>query len=134
MALKLIIGSSGAGKSYYAYQNIIKKAAAHMETAYFVIVPEQFTMQTQKDIVELSPRKGILNIDVLSFNRLAYRISEEVGEEQRELLEDTGKVMVLQKIVQSTGNELAYLGSQLRKQGCMDEMKSLFFGIYAVFH
>ncbi|MCF0134405.1 MAG: PD-(D/E)XK nuclease family protein [Blautia sp.] len=126
MALKLIIGSSGAGKSYYAYQNIIKKAAAHMETAYFVIVPEQFTMQTQKDIVELSPRKGILNIDVLSFNRLAYRISEEVGEEQRELLEDTGKVMVLQKIVQSTGNELAYLGSQLRKQGCMDEMKSLF--------
>ena len=50
---------------------------------YYVIVPEQFTMQTQKTLVEMHPQKGILNIDVLSFERLAYRIFEEVGGDTR---------------------------------------------------
>ena len=58
---------------------------------YYVIVPEQFTMQTQKTLVEMHPQGGILNIDVLSFERLAYRIFEEVGGDTRKVLEETGK-------------------------------------------
>ena len=67
MSLQFIIGSSGSGKSCYAYQNIIEQAGLHPEKLFFVIVPEQFTMQTQKTLVEMSPGKGILNIDILSF-------------------------------------------------------------------
>ena len=48
-------------------------------------------MQTQKNVVELHPGKGILNIDVLSFQRLAYRIFEETGGAMEVLLDDTGK-------------------------------------------
>ena len=59
---------------------------------YYIIVPEQFTMQTQKNVVEMHPGKGILNIDVLSFQRLAYRIFEETGGAREVLLDDTGKV------------------------------------------
>ena len=33
-------------------------------------------MQTQKELVMLHPRKGIMNIDVLSFERLAFRVME----------------------------------------------------------
>ena len=44
-------------------------------------------MQTQKTLVEMSPGKGILNIDILSFERLAYRVLEEVGGDSRALLE-----------------------------------------------
>lgn len=57
-------------------------------------------MQTQKNVVEMHPGKGILNIDVLSFQRLAYRIFEETGGAMEVLLDDTGKSMVLQKLVQ----------------------------------
>ena len=46
-------------------------------------MPEQFTMQTQKELVSLHPAGGILNIDILSFQRLAYRIFEETGVEVR---------------------------------------------------
>lgn len=49
-------------------------------------------MQTQKTLVEMHPQKGILNIDVLSFERLAYRIFEEVGGDTRKVLEETGKI------------------------------------------
>ena len=55
MSLQFIIGSSGSGKSCYAYQNIIEQAGLHPEKLFFVIVPEQFTMQTQKTLVEMSP-------------------------------------------------------------------------------
>ena len=125
MSLQFIIGGSGAGKSYYGYQHMLEEAMKHPDWLYYVIVPEQFTMQTQKTLVEMSPGKGILNIDVLSFERLAYRVFQEVGGDNRKLLEDTGKSMVLQKMVQQHGKELPYLGSQMKKPGYLDEVKSL---------
>ncbi len=125
MSLQFIIGSSGSGKSCYAYQKIIEQAGLHPDRLYYVIVPEQFTMQTQKTLVEMSPGKGILNIDILSFDRLAYRVLEEVGGDSRVLLEETGKSMVLQKMVQQHEKELSYLGGQMKKAGYLDEVKSI---------
>ena len=75
--------------------------------------------------MEMHPGKGILNIDILSFERLAYRVFEETGGDNRKVLEDTGKSMVLQKMVQQHRRELAYLGSQMNKPGYLDEVKSL---------
>ncbi len=126
MSLQLIIGSSGSGKSHYIYEKIIKESMEHPKINYYVIVPEQFTMQTQKTLVELHPQGGIINIDILSFQRLAYRIFEELGGDSRRLLEETGKSMVLQKIVQKHKKELPYLGNQMKKPGYLDEVKSLF--------
>ena len=97
MSLQFIIGSSGSGKSCYAYQNIIEQAGLHPDRLYYVIVPEQFTMQTQKTLVEMSPGKGILNIDILSFERLAYRVLEEVGGDSRALLKRQARAWCFRK-------------------------------------
>ena len=125
MSLQFITGSSGTGKSHYIYEQVIREAGEHPEGFYYVIVPEQFTMQTQKTLVEMSPSKGILNIDVLSFERLAYRVFEETGGDEKVILDDTGKTMVLQKMVQKHQKDLPYLGSQMKKPGYLDEVKSL---------
>ncbi len=125
MAVQLILGSSGAGKSHYIYHKVVEEAMAHPERNYLVIVPEQFTMQTQKALVQTHPGGGILNIDVLSFQRLAYRIFEEVGGDSRQLLEETGKTLVLEKVVQMNRKKLKYLGNQMSKPGYIQEMKSL---------
>ena len=109
MSLQFIIGNSGAGKSGTAYENIIREASANPDRLYYVIVPEQFTMQTQKTLVEMHPDGGILNIDILSFERLAYRVFEEVGGDTRRIMEETGKNMVLQKLVQMNQKDLVYL-------------------------
>ena len=77
MSLQFIMGPSGSGKSHYLYQKVTEEARKHPDKNYFVIVPDQFTMQTQRDLVMANPNKGILNVDVLSFHRLAYRIFEE---------------------------------------------------------
>ena len=125
MSLQFIIGNSGAGKSVKACEEIIRKGIEHPDRRYYVIVPEQFTMQTQKTLVEMHPRGGILNIDVLSFERLAYRVLGEVGGDTRQLLEETGKNMVLQKLVQRKEKDLTYLKNQMKKAGYLDEVKSL---------
>lgn len=125
MALQLILGSSGCGKSHFIYERIIKSAIENPKKRYYIIVPEQFTMQTQKIMAEMHPRGGILNIDVLSFGRLAYRVLEETGGDTRTLLEETGKSLVLQKLVQEKRKELPYLGSQMGRPGYIAQMKSV---------
>ena len=79
MALQLILGSSGSGKSHFIYKKIIEESMENPFRQYVVLVPEQFTMQTQRRLVQMHPGGGILNVDVLSFERLAYRVFQEVG-------------------------------------------------------
>ena len=90
MSLKFIFGPSGAGKSRLLYEDIIRRAEADKKKNFLIIVPDQFTMQTQKDLVLMNGAGGILNIDVLSFGRLNHRIMEELGREELPILDDTG--------------------------------------------
>ena len=48
MSLQFIFGNSGAGKSYTLFRSVIEDSIRHPDQSYLVIVPEQFTMQTQK--------------------------------------------------------------------------------------
>lgn len=91
MSLQFIFGNSGSGKSSYLYRNILKEAAEHPEKNYLVLVPEQFTMQTQRELVRLEKSHAIMNVDVLSFARLAYRVFDELGKQNLRVLEETGK-------------------------------------------
>lgn len=125
MALQFIFGPSGAGKSYYIYHKIIQESMENPKKQYLILVPEQFTMQTQKDLVSMHPRKGIMNIDVLSFERLAFRVLEETGDIRGELLEETGKSMVLRRVAQEKKKELKILGAKMDKQGYVSQLKSM---------
>ncbi|MCQ2499996.1 MAG: helicase-exonuclease AddAB subunit AddB [Lachnospiraceae bacterium] len=125
MSLQIIAGNSGSGKSQYIYEKIVKEAIRHPEQKFLILVPEQFNMQTQKRLTTLHPGGCLLNIDVLSFNRLAYRIFQEVGGKQQPILEDCGKSLVIQKVVWENRKKLKVLGSTMKKPGAVEEMKSL---------
>ena len=102
----------------------MQRAAEEPGRNFLIIVPDQFTMQTQKDLVMRSDRDGILNIDVLSFGRLSHRILEEVGTKEMPVLDDTGKSLVLQKVAADLKEQLPAMGSLLHKQGYIHEVKS----------
>ena len=124
MSLRFYFGPSGSGKSHRIYEEIMHRAAQEPGRNFLIIVPDQFTMQTQKDLVMRSDRGGILNIDVLSFGRLSHRILEEVGTKEMPVLDDTGKSLVLQKIAADLKEQLPAMGSLLHKQGYIHEVKS----------
>ena len=125
MSLQFIMGPSGSGKSHYLYKRVTEESIKNPDKNYIVLVPDQFTMQTQKDLVMASPKKGILNVDVLSFNRLAYRIFEETGGNDQIILDDVGKSFVIRKIAGDYEQELKVLGGNLKKPGFISEMKSI---------
>ena len=124
MALQVITGGSGSGKSKYVCDRVLSESNANPKKNYFVIVPDQYTMQTQMDFVTASDKGGIMNIDILSFSRLAHRIFEETGGNRKPVLDDTGKSLILRKIAGDIKDKVPVIGSNLNKQGYIHEVKS----------
>lgn len=124
MSLQFVLGGSGWGKSTYVFDKVIERSMVEENTNFLILVPDQFTMQTQMDLVTRHPRGGIMNIDVLSFSRLSYRILEETGGGKETVLDDTGKSLVLRKVAEELKEEIPVLGSHLKKLGYIHEVKS----------
>ena len=125
MALRFWFGASGAGKTTAVQNEIIARASKERDMDFLMIVPDQFTMQTQKQMVQRHPDGGILNIDVLSFSRLSHRIFEEVGKEEIPVLDDTGKCLILRKVMEECKTEIPVLSAGLRAGGFVEEVKSV---------
>lgn len=124
MALTLIYGNPGSGKSTYVYEKVLRMAAADSRRRFYVIVPEQFTMQTQRELVRRSAGGVIMNVDVVSFERLAYRIFDELGI-CNTIMEETGKSLVLRRIAEKKSDELTVLKGNIRRMGYIGEIKSM---------
>ena len=88
MSLQFVFGNSGSGKSDYLYQSILEEAEREPEKNFLLLVPEQFTMQTQRELVWRQPNHAIMNVDVLSFVRLAYRVFDDLGMQDLVILEE----------------------------------------------
>lgn len=124
MALQFVFGNSGSGKSDYLYEYVLREAKAHPKQNFLILVPEQYTMQTQRELVRRQKNHVIMNVDVLSFARLAYRVFDELGRQDVVVLEETGKNLVLRKVAELKKQELTILGGNMNKMGYVDEVKS----------
>lgn len=125
MSYKFYFGNSGSGKSYRMKMDIINESMLHPERKYLFIVPDQYTMQEQVDFVKMHKNHGIMNIDVLSFGRLTHRVFEEVGHEDKIVLDDTGKNLILRQVSFGIKDELPSIGSSLNKPGFIHQIKSV---------
>ena len=124
MSLRFVTGASGSGKSTYVYKDIIGRSQKEPAGRFLIIVPDQFTMQTQLDLVTMHDKKGIMNIDVLSFGRLTHRIFEEQGGMELPMLDDTGKSLIIRRVAAGMQEKLPVLGGNLSRTGYIHEVKS----------
>ena len=122
MSLQFVFGNSGSGKSDYLYESVLEQAALHPQQNFLVLVPEQFTMQTQRELVNRQQNHAIMNVDVLSFARLAYRVFDELGRQELVILEETGKNLVLRKVAEQKKKELKALGGNISRMGYIGEV------------
>ena len=125
MSLKLILGPSGCGKSRRLFETALEDAAQNPGRQHIILVPEQFTMQTQQSLCSLSQSGGILNIDILSFSRLAVRVFEETGVRRKTLLKETGKTLLLRLIADREAAGLSLLSGAVDRPGVLGELKSI---------
>ena len=125
MSLQFVIGSSGSGKSTKLFNDIIKKSLEKPHEQFIFIVPDQFTMETQEKIVELHPYQSVMNIDVLSFKRLAYKVFGELSIKTNDILGEMGKNLILRKIMEDKKNDLKIFKSSMGKKGSISKIRSL---------
>lgn len=124
MSLQFIFGNSGSGKSDFLYDSVLKQAKENKEQQFLIIVPEQFTMQTQRELVERQKQHAIMNVDVLSFARLAYRVFDDLGNKMWLCWRRPEKSCTAQG-GRTEKAELKVLGANMNKMGYVGEVKSL---------
>ncbi len=108
MSLRLIYGRAGTGKSQFCYDEISK--IIEQEEKIYIITPEQFSFTAEKKLLESLNKKAVINAEVLTFERMAYRILSEVGGKTRVQLSKTGKAMLIYNLLSNNKNELKFLG------------------------
>lgn len=130
MALQCILGAGRTGKTSYIYEQMIKESLEKRNENFFFLVPDQSTLNAQRELITRHPHHGTMNIDVVGFYRLSYRVFEELSYIPKELLKDEGKSMVIRKVMGECRKDLLVFGSSMEKQGFIDEMKSFFAETY----
>lgn len=108
MSLRLIYGRAGTGKSSYLYDEIKNKI--YEESKIYIITPEQFSFTAEKKLMDSIGTGAVINAEVLTFNRMAYRVLKEVGGINKTDLSKCGKAMLIYDILTKNKKKLKYLG------------------------
>ena len=108
--MKIIYGRAGTGKSEYVF-NHIKNSTDN--TKKYIITPEQFSFTAEKRLLETLPEKATTNVEVLSFERMAYKVIKETIPSQLKNIGKSGKSMIVFSALEKHKNELKFLGNSL---------------------
>lgn len=107
MGLRIIYGRAGSGKSEYIYNEINEKIKNKENKKIYIITPEQFSFTAEQKLME--GRKSIINAEVVTFDRLAYRVINEIGGVINTNLSKCGKAMLIYSILQNKKSDLVFL-------------------------
>ena len=91
--------------------------ALHTGRRLLLVVPEQYTMQAELDIVRSLNIHGFMTLEVLSPSRLMERVFERTGEPKRARVTAEGKCMAIQALLGSRAQELSFYSRAAERQG-----------------
>ena len=116
MGLRLIYGRAGSGKSKYCFDQI--KENINSNSPIYIITPEQFSFTAEQKLLEtISMCKdhlshcSVINAEVITFNRMADRIFNEVGGVNNTHISKAGKSMLISSILKKQKKNLKFLGN-----------------------
>ena len=108
MGLRIIYGRAGTGKSEYCYNEIAQRIKT--ENKILIITPEQFSFTAEKKLMEAIDTEAVLNAEVITLSRMAYRVINEIGGKTETNLSKCGKAMLVYSILNNNKKKLKFLG------------------------
>lgn len=120
LSLRFIYGRGGSGKSRFCLDDIKRKLEKGFDNRLILLVPEQFSFEAEKNLLRALGDMGTFKTEVLSFKRMAHRVFNEVGGITHKRLNDSGKSMILYKILRERENDLKIFYKSSSKQGFID--------------
>jgi len=125
MSIRFIYGRAGCGKTHFCLEEMKAKIESGHTDLLCLLVPEQYTFQAERDLIEMLNSGGILKNEVLSFRRLAYRIFNEVGGITYPHIHPAGKSMILYRILDKMDKGLKYFKNSVEKPGFISKLSDL---------
>ncbi len=118
--MRLILGRSGSGKTKYAMEEVKKweEEGAYTKPLIY-IVPEQFSFEAERELVQTIGKSGIMKSQVFSFQRLAFHIFSEKGLKENNI-GNAGKAMLIYSIMLKHENDLQLLRNVSKNIGLID--------------
>lgn len=107
MSLRLIYGKAGSGKTKFCFEEI--KKYINLENKIYIITPEQFSYSAEKELLDTLDENSTINAEVISFNRIAHRIFNEIGGLKKVHITKAGKAMLVDWILQEQIKKLQFL-------------------------
>ena len=93
MELRLIYGRAGTGKTSFCFKEIAQ--ILEKEEKIFIITPEQFSFSAEQHLMSEVKTKAVINAEVLTFNRMAFRIISEIQGNYKKSLTESGRSILL---------------------------------------
>jgi len=136
----IIAGRAGSGKSTFCIDGIIKHFNTDKNSPCYLIVPEQFTLQAERRLLGCegnsfkSISDGLMENEVLSFKRMAFRVLSRYGGLCKARLNPSGRIMLLTYVMKQIKDELSYYSEFNEKPAEITKLLGLIdeFGRYEV--
>ena len=109
--MNIIYGRSGSGKSEYIYNKI--KSEKNNCSKMYIITPEQFSFTAEKKLLETLDEGATTKVEVLSFERMAYRVIKETLGNSIKNLVASGKAMIISNLLEEYQKEFNFLGKNM---------------------
>ena len=109
--MNIIYGRSGSGKSEYIYNKIKEEIKSGIKT--YIITPEQFSFTAEKKLLETLEEGATTTVEVLSFERMAYRVIKEVFGEGTKNLINSSKAMIISSLIEEYQSNFNFLNKSM---------------------
>ncbi|MFR2716986.1 MAG: hypothetical protein ACLTA5_06780 [Anaerococcus obesiensis] len=102
--IKIIMSKFPKENSFYIYKDIEKILDKKRKS--FLIVPEQYTLESDMDFIDSIKYKSVMDAKVLSFSSLISYISQRLSLKKNENLNQVSKAILLTSVLDEIDNKL----------------------------
>ncbi|MCR4441671.1 MAG: helicase-exonuclease AddAB subunit AddB [Peptococcaceae bacterium] len=122
MSLRFIIGRAGSGKTRQCLAEIKQHQQQKPEKPLVYLVPEQATFHMEKNLLEFCGLDGTMQVHVLSFQRLAWRVLQETGGGIYPVLDKVGKALILRRILEKNRKQMKAFARVMDTPGFLEKL------------
>lgn len=119
--LNIITGRTGSGKTRYI-RHLAAEIAEQTANKAVIIVPEQFSFETERAMLGLLGNAKINNVEILSFSRLAERLLKENGMLRRKCADDGIRAVLMSLAIEALEDKITVFSRYRRRPALISEL------------
>ena len=118
----LLILTGRSGRTWPLVLRAVKKYRRD-DRRVLLYVPEQMTLQTERDLITGLELEGLLDIDVISPRKLRMLVREKAGGSDRNPLGEFGQIMAIHRAMTETKDDMQFYKNMTEMPGAVQRIR-----------